>query len=244
MARKIHTLAGYIHEYQRSILDPDAFWEQIAETFHWRKKWDQVVDWEFNTPSIKWFVNGKLNITENIFERYLHTKKNKPAIIWEPNDPKESSITLTYKELYEKTCQFANVLSKNGVGKGDRVIIYMPMVPEAAIAMLACARIGAIHSVVFAGFSATSLADRINDCGAKMVLTSDGNFRGAKTIPVKDVVDEALQKTSSVEKVIVLQRTRTPVTMTPGIGSPDMSTIVPRIVYSSARAVRKGNSPC
>jgi len=216
MARKIHTLAGYIHEYQRSILDPDAFWEQIAETFHWRKKWDQVVDWEFNTPSIKWFVNGKLNITENIFERYLHTKKNKPAIIWEPNDPKESSITLTYKELYEKTCQFANVLSKNGVGKGDRVIIYMPMVPEAAIAMLACARIGAIHSVVFAGFSATSLADRINDCGAKMVLTSDGNFRGAKTIPVKDVVDEALQKTSSVEKVIVLQRTRTPVTMTPG----------------------------
>ena len=216
MARKIHTLAGYIHEYQRSILDPDAFWTQIAETFHWQKKWDNVVEWEFETPSVKWFVNGKLNITENIFERYLHTKKNKPAIIWEPNDPKEASITLTYQELYEKTCQFANVLLKNGIGKGDRVIIYMPMVPEAAIAMLACARVGAIHSVVFAGFSANSLSDRINDCGAKMVLTSDGNFRGPKIFPVKEVVDEALKTTSTVEKVIVLERTKTPVNMKSG----------------------------
>ncbi|MCG8309960.1 MAG: acetate--CoA ligase [Cytophagales bacterium] len=216
MARKIHTLAGYIHEYQRSVLDPDAFWTQVAETFHWQKKWDKIVEWEFQTPSIKWFVNGKLNITENIFERYLHTKKNKPAIIWEPNDPNEPSITLTYSQLFEKTCQFANVLLKNGVGKGDRVIIYMPMVPEAAVAMLACARIGAIHSVVFAGFSATSLSDRINDCSAKMVLTSDGNFRGAKTIPVKEVVDEALETTTSVEKVIVLERTKTEVTMQEG----------------------------
>jgi len=216
MARKIHTLSGYIHEYQRSILDPDAFWAQIAETFHWQKKWDSVLEWEFETPSVKWFVNGKLNITENIFERYLHTKKNKPAIIWEPNDPKEASVTLTYQELYEKTCQFANVLLKNDVQKGDRVIIYMPMVPEAAIAMLACARIGAIHSVVFAGFSANSLSDRIIDCGAKMVLTSDGNFRGAKTFPVKDVVDEALKTTSTVEKVIVLERTKTPIKMQPG----------------------------
>ncbi len=216
MARKIHTLAGYIHEYQRSILDPDAFWTQIAETFHWQKNWSSVVEWEFETPSVKWFVNGKLNITENIFERYLHTKKNKPAIIWEPNDPKEASITLTYLELYEKTCQFANVLIKNGVVKGDRVIIYMPMVPEAAIAMLACARIGAIHSVVFAGFSANSLSDRINDCKAKMVLTSDGNFRGAKTFPVKEVVDEALKTTSTIEKVIVLERTKTPVNMQKG----------------------------
>lgn len=213
MARKIHTLAGYIHEYQRSILDPEAFWTQIAETFHWQKKWDTLVEWEFETPNVKWFVNGKLNITENIFERYLHTKKNKPAIIWEPNDPMEPAITLTYQQLYEKTCQFANVLLKNGVGKGDRVVIYMPMVPEAAIAMLACARIGAIHSVVFAGFSANSLADRINDCSAKMVLTSDGNFRGAKTFPVKEVVDEALQKTNSVEKTIVLKRTNTAVHM-------------------------------
>ncbi|MCK5280007.1 MAG: acetate--CoA ligase, partial [Cyclobacteriaceae bacterium] len=216
MARKIHTLAGYIHEYQRSILDPDAFWTQIADTFYWQKKWDSIVEWDFETPNIKWFVNAKLNITENIFERYLHTKKNKPAIIWEPNDPNEPSITLTYWELYEKTCQFANTLKANGIGKGDRVIIYMPMVPEAAIAMLACARVGAIHSVVFAGFSATSLADRIIDCSAKMVLTSDGNFRGSKTIPVKQVVDEALEKTSSIEKVIVLERTLTPVTMKAG----------------------------
>ena len=216
MARKIHTLAGYIHEYQRSILDPEAFWTQIADTFYWQKRWDSVVEWEFETPSIKWFTNGKLNITENIFERYLHTKKDKPAIIWEPNDPNEASITLTYYELYEKTCQFANVLLKNGVGKGDRVIIYMPMVPEAAIAMLACARVGAVHSVVFAGFSANSLSDRINDCSAKMVLTSDGNFRGSKTIPVKAVVDEALESTSTIEKVIVLERTKTKVIMQPG----------------------------
>lgn len=216
MARKIHTLAGYIHEYQRSMLDPEAFWTMVAETFYWQKKWDKVVEWEFETPSVKWFVNGKLNITENIFERYLHTKRDKPAIIWEPNDPNEPSITLTYNELYEKTCQFANVLKKNGVGKGDRVIIYMPMVPEAAIAMLACARVGAIHSVVFAGFSAKSLSDRINDCGAKMVLTSDGNFRGSKTIPVKALVDEALDTTSTIEKVIVLERTKTEVTMKEG----------------------------
>jgi len=216
MARKIHTLAGYIHEYQRSILDPEAFWNQIADTFYWQKRWDEVVEWEFETPSVKWFTNGKLNITENIFERYLHTKKNKPAIIWEPNDPNEASVTLTYYELYEKTCQFANVLLKNGIRKGDRVIIYMPMVPEAAIAMLACARVGAVHSVVFAGFSANSLSDRINDCSAKMVLTSDGNFRGSKTIPVKAVVDEALEKTTTIEKVIVLERTKSEVVMKPG----------------------------
>ncbi len=216
MARKIHTLAGYIHEYQRSVQHPEEFWSQIAETFHWKKRWDSVVDWEFDTPNIKWFVNGKLNITENIFERYLYTRRNQAAIIWEPNDPNEASITLTYWELYEKTCQFANALKANGVKKGDRVIIYMPMVPEAAIAMLACARVGAIHSVVFAGFSATSLADRIIDCEAKMVLTSDGNFRGAKVIPVKEVVDEAVEKTSTIEKVIVLERTKTQVTMVPG----------------------------
>lgn len=216
MARKIHTLAGYIHEYQRSVQHPEEFWSQIAETFHWKKRWDNVVDWEFDTPSVKWFVNGKLNITENIFERYLYTRRNQAAIIWEPNDPNEASITLTYWELYEKTCQFANALKANGVKKGDRVIIYMPMVPEAAIAMLACARVGAIHSVVFAGFSATSLADRIIDCEAKMVLTSDGNFRGAKIIPVKEVVDEAIEKTSTIEKVIVLERTKTSVTMVPG----------------------------
>jgi acetyl-CoA synthetase len=216
MARKIHTLAGYIHEYQRSVMDPESFWTQIAETFYWKKRWEKVVDWEFETPSVHWFVNGKLNITENIFERHLYTHGDQAAIIWEPNDPKEAHRIITYKELYAQTCQFANALKAQGIEKGDRVIIYMPMVPEAAIAMLACARVGAVHSVVFAGFSATSLSDRINDCEAKMVLTSDGNFRGSKTIPVKEVVDEALKTTSTIEKVIVLERTKTSVEMKPG----------------------------
>ncbi len=216
MSTKIHTLGGYIHEYQKSILNHENFWTQIAEGFYWRKRWDKIVEWEFETPDIKWFVNAKLNITENIFERHLLTRGDQPAIIWEPNNPEEPGITLTYRQLYEKVNQFANVLENQGVAKGDRVIIYMPMVPEAAIAMLACARIGAIHSVVFAGFSANSLADRINDCSAKMVLTSDGNFRGAKTIPVKEVVDEALQTCKSAEKVIVLKRTGSPVDMKPG----------------------------
>lgn len=213
---KLHTLGGYIHEYQKSIQNPEAFWEQIAETFYWQKRWDKVVEWEFKTPEVKWYINGKLNITENIFERYLYTIGDKPAIIWEPNDPKEKHKVITYRNLFQEVCRFANVLKKNGVGKGDRVVIYMPMVPEAAVAMLACARIGAVHSVVFAGFSATSLADRINDCSAKMVLTSDGNFRGAKKIPVKAVVDEALQQCKSIEKVIVLKRTGEEVAMAAG----------------------------
>ncbi|MBV6647158.1 MAG: AMP-binding protein, partial [Cyclobacteriaceae bacterium] len=180
MSNKIQTLSGYIHEYQKSTAQPEEFWERVAESFHWKKRWDKVLDWDFEGPDIKWFVNGKLNITENIFERHLYTFGNRPAIIWEPNNPDEDSITLTYRELYERVGQFANALKAQGVKKGDRVIIYMPMVPEAAVAMLACARVGAIHSVVFAGFSATSLADRVNDCQAKVVLTSDGNFRGAK----------------------------------------------------------------
>ncbi len=213
---KIQTLSGYIHEYQKSVNEPEAFWSRIAETFFWRKKWDKVVSWDFHKPDIKWFVNGKLNITENIFERHLFTHGDHPAIIWEPNDPKDQNRIITLRELYEMTCQFANTMKRNGVKKGDRVIIYMPMVPEAAVAMLACARIGAVHSVVFAGFSSNSLADRINDCEAKMVLTSDGNFRGAKAIDVKGVVDEALEKSSTIEKVIVLKRTGTEVKMKPG----------------------------
>lgn len=213
--QKIQTLGGYIHEYQKSVAQPEEFWDRVAQSFHWDKKWDKTLEWEFDKPDVKWFVNGKLNITENIFERNLFTLGDKPAIIWEPNDPKEKGVTLTYKELFEKTCQFANAMKAQGVGKGDRVIIYMPMVPEAAIAMLACARIGAIHSVVFAGFSASALADRIADCDAKMVLTSDGNFRGAKTIDVKGVVDQALD-ICDVDKVIVLQRTGTQVDMKAG----------------------------
>ena len=216
MSDRIHSLGGYFHEYQKSVQDPENFWARIADTFHWQKRWDKVVDWNFEGPDVKWFTNARLNITENILERHLFTHGDKPAIIWEPNDPNEEHITLTYKQLHEKVCQFANAMKAQGVGKGDRVIIYIPMVPEAAIAMLACARIGAVHSVVFAGFSATSLADRINDCQAKMVLTSDGNFRGAKQIPVKAVVDEALEKTESIEKVIVLKRTGQEVTMVEG----------------------------
>ena len=216
MSHKIQTLSGYIHEYQKSVLQPEAFWSRIAESFHWKKPWDKTLEWNFEEPDVKWFVNGKLNITENIFERYLHTKGDTPAILWEPNDPNEAGRSISYRELYEMTNQFCNALEAQGISKGDRVIIYMPMVPEAAVAMLACARIGAIHSVVFAGFSSSALADRINDCTAKAVLTSDGNFRGAKQIPVKAVVDEALEKCESIEKVIVYQRTHDEVTMVEG----------------------------
>jgi acetyl-CoA synthetase len=216
MSLKIQTLSGYIHEYQKSVLQPEAFWSRIAESFHWQKPWGETLSWDFDGPDVKWFVNGKLNITENIFERHLLTKGDTPAILWEPNDPNEEGRTITYRELYEMTNQFCNALEAQGIRKGDRVIIYMPMVPEAAVAMLACARIGAIHSVVFAGFSSSALADRINDCSAKAVLTSDGNFRGAKQIPVKAVVDEALLKTETIEKVIVYQRTNDEVTMVEG----------------------------
>ncbi|MEQ8712470.1 MAG: acetate--CoA ligase [Cyclobacteriaceae bacterium] len=216
MVDKIQTLGGYIHEYQKSVNEPEAFWSRIAENFHWRKKWDKVVDWNFSEPKVNWFVNGKLNITENILDRHLYTKGDQTAIIWEPNEPGKEHIEVTYRELYEKVCQFANAMKARGIEKGDRVIIYMPMVPEAAIAMLACARIGAVHSVVFAGFSATSLSDRINDCQAKMVLTADGNFRGNKKIPVKAVVDEALETCTTIETVISLKRTGTEVTMVEG----------------------------
>ena len=174
------------------------------------------MSWNNEGPHVKWFENAKLNITENIFERHLFTHGDKAAIIWEPNDPNEANKIISYRELFELTCQFSNAMLAQGVKKGDRVIIYMPMIPEAAVAMLACARIGAVHSVVFAGFSSSALADRIIDCEAKMVLTSDGNFRGSKNIPVKAVVDEALEKTSTVEKVIVCKRTNAEVTMASG----------------------------
>ena len=216
MSNKIQTLSGYIHEYQKSVQDPDNFWGRIADSFYWHKRWDKVVDWNFEKPDVKWFINAKVNITENILEKHLFLLGDKPAIIWEPNDTEEATRTITYRELYEMVCQFANTMQAQGVKRGDRVIIYMPMVPEAAVAMLACARIGAVHSVVFAGFSAKSLADRIEDCQAKMVLTSDGSFRGEKKIPVKAVVDEALEATNPIEKVIVLKRTGQEVTMKEG----------------------------
>ena len=214
--QRITSLYDYFKKYEQSVKDPEKFWAEIADTFIWKKKWDKVLDWDFDSVDIKWFENAKLNITENILEKNLKDRGDKTAIIWEPNDPTEPSIRLTYKDLYEETCKFSNALREKGIKKGDRVIIYMPMVPEAAIAMLACARVGAVHSVVFAGFSSTSLADRINDCQAKMVLTSDGNFRGNKTIPVKPVVDEALEKCKTIESVIVLERTKQKINMTSG----------------------------
>ena len=214
--QRITSLFDYFKKYEQSVKDPEEFWAEIADTFIWKKKWDKVLDWDFDSVDIKWFKNAKLNITENILEKNLIDRADKTAIIWEPNDPTEPSIHITYKELYEETCKFSNALREKGIKKGDRVIIYMPMVPEAAIAMLACARVGAVHSVVFAGFSSTSLADRINDCQAKMVLTSDGNFRGNKTIPVKPVVDEALEKCKTIESVVVLERTKQKINMTSG----------------------------
>ena len=214
--QRIKTLSEYFKKYELSEKDPESFWSEIADSFSWKKKWDKVLDWDFEKANIKWFQNAKLNITENIFERNIKKRGSKTAIIWEPNDPAEPAIHLTYQELYDETCRFSNALRAKGISKGDRVIIYMPMVPEAAIAMLACARVGAVHSVVFAGFSSTSLADRINDCQAKMVLTSDGNFRGNKTIPVKSVVDEALEKSKSIESVIVLERTKQTINMFEG----------------------------
>lgn len=214
MSNKIQSLSGYIDDYQKSVNEPEKFWARIADSFHWQKPWDNVLSWDKEGPHVKWFENAKLNITENIFERHLFTHGDKAAIIWEPNDPSEANRVISYRELFELTCQFSNAMQSQGVQKGDRVIIYMPMIPEAAVAMLACARIGAVHSVVFAGFSSSALADRIIDCEAKMVLTSDGNFRGAKNIQVKAVVDEALEKTSTVEKVIVCKRTDAEVTMT------------------------------
>jgi acetyl-CoA synthetase len=215
MSDRLHTLSGYLYEYQKSVTQPEEFWARIADSFYWRKRWNKVLQWNFEEPDVRWFLNGKLNLTENIFEKNLYTLGERPAIIWEPNEPTEPSRTLTYRQLFEEVCRFAHALQSKGIGKGDRVIIYMPMVPEAAVAMLACARIGAIHSVVFAGFSSSSLADRILDCKAKAIVTADGNYRGNKQVPVKSIVDEALEKTS-VETVIVYRRTGQEISMVPG----------------------------
>ncbi len=203
---KIQNQSEYDIAYRQSVENPEAFWAEVADSFVWYQKWDKVVDWNFTLPEVKWFVGGKTNITENCIDRHLKVRGNKIALIWEPNDPKERYMRLTYRELAEKVNQFANVLKNNGVKKGDRVSIYMPMIPELAISVLACARIGAIHSVVFAGFSSASLADRINDSECSVVLTSDGLNRGAKQIPVKRVVDEALESCPCVKKVIVVDR--------------------------------------
>lgn len=216
---QITSKEAYQAAYQKSVEDPEGFWGAIAENFQWKKKWDKVVEWDFKgegAPKIKWFGGGKLNITENCLDRHLESNGDKPAIIWEPNDPDEHFRVLTYKQLHQKVCTFSNVLKNNGVKKGDRVCIYMGMVPELAIAILACARIGAIHSVIFGGFSAQSIADRIQDGKAEYVITCDGAFRGAKSIPLKTVVDDALVQCPTVKRVIVLTRTRTPVSMIKG----------------------------
>ncbi|MFD2573769.1 acetate--CoA ligase [Spirosoma soli] len=213
---RIRTFDEYQTAYQKSVDDPESFWAEIAQEFQWRKPWTKTLQWNFDEPNVKWFIGGKLNITENCLDRHLATRGDQPAIIWEPNDPAEASVTLTYRMLHDQVCRMANVLKRNGVVKGDRVCVYMPMVPELAIAVLACARIGAVHSVVFGGFSAQSIADRINDAQCKVVITADGAYRGNKEIPLKGVVDDALIGCPSVQKVIVMTRTRTPVAMLKG----------------------------
>ncbi|MCL6266200.1 acetate--CoA ligase [Flagellimonas myxillae] len=213
----IKHLEEYFQVYRKSVRNPEEFWEEVAEEhFVWRKKWNSVLEWDFSKPEVKWFDGAQLNITENCIDRHLHIRGNKTAILFEPNDPKEEAEHITYRQLHERVCKFANVLKDNGVKKGDRVIIYLPMIPELAISVLACARVGAIHSVVFAGFSSTALATRINDCDAKMVLTSDGSYRGGKTIDLKGIVDEALTQCPGVKSVLVAQRTGAKIHMEDG----------------------------
>ncbi|MBL7683659.1 MAG: acetate--CoA ligase [Flavipsychrobacter sp.] len=213
---QIKTKEQYHAAWNKSMEDPEGYWAEVASSFLWRKRWDTVLEWNFKDPDIKWFKGGKLNITENCLDRHLGTLGNKPALIWEPNDPEEHHRVISYRDLHHKVMQFANVLKNNGVKKGDRVCIYMGMAPELAIAVLACARIGAVHSVIFGGFSAQSIADRLQDAQAEYIVTCDGAYRGNKEIPLKSVIDDALVQCRFVKKVIVLTRTRTPISMLKG----------------------------
>jgi acetyl-CoA synthetase len=213
---QIKSLEQYHQDYKKSAEDPEGFWGSVAENFQWTKKWDKVLDWNFTEPKIEWFKGGKLNITENCIDRYLPTMADKPAIIWEPNNPEERVRVVTYARLHKRVCQVAQMLVNNGVKKGDRVCIYMGMVPELAYAVLGCARIGAIHSVIFGGFSAQSIADRLYDAQAEFIITCDGAYRGGKDIPLKAVIDDALIGNRTIKKVIVYTRTRTPVSMIKG----------------------------
>lgn len=213
----IKNLEEYWQVYRKSVRNPENFWEEIAEEhFLWRKKWDKVLEWDFSKPEVQWYKGAKLNITENCIDRHLSTRADKTAILFEPNDPKEKAQHISYRELHERVCKFANVLKSQGIEKGDRVCIYLPMIPELAVSVLACARIGAVHSVVFAGFSSSALATRINDCDCKMVICSDGSYRGTKTIDLKVIVDEALETCPGVEKNLVVNRTGGKVTMKEG----------------------------
>ena len=214
---KVENLEQYFKMYNKSVREPRKFWERIAdENFTWYQRWDKVLEYDMSKAEIQWFVNGKLNITKNCIDRHLNKRGDKTAIIFEPNDPKEKAQHITYNELHQRVCKMANVLREQGVKKGDRVCIYLPMIPELAVSLLACARIGAIHSVVFAGFSATALNSRIVDCDAKFVITADGSYRGNKSIDLKGIVDEALEKAPMVQTVLVAKRTNTDVPMKEG----------------------------
>jgi acetyl-CoA synthetase len=213
----IKHLEEYYQVYRKSIREPENFWEEVAEEhFMWRKKWDNVLRWDFSKPDVKWFEGAKLNITENCIDRHLVTRGEKTAILFEPNSPDEAAEHITYNQLHERVCKFANVLKAEGIKKGDRVCIYVPMIPELAISVLACARIGAIHSVVFAGFSSKALSTRINDSDCKMVITSDGSYRGSKAIDLKGIVDEALEKCPCVKSVLVAKRIHSDIEMKAG----------------------------
>ncbi len=213
---QITSLEEYQLRYKQSVENPEKFWGEVAESFLWKKKWDKVLEWNFTEPKVEWYKGGKLNITENCIDRHLAEKGDLPAIIWEPNNPEERTRIVTYNRLHKRVCQVAQMLRNNGVKKGDRVCIYMGMVPELAYAVLGCARIGAIHSVIFGGFSAQSIADRLEDANAEYIITCDGAFRGEKVIPLKEVIDDALVGNKTVKRVIVFTRTRTPVSMIKG----------------------------
>lgn len=216
MNLRISTFEEYQTKYEKSIHDPAKFWSEIAETFVWKKKWDQVLEWNFSEPKIEWFKGGQLNITENLLDRHLMTRGNQVAFFWEPNHPGDAGKKITYRELYHEVCKLSNGLKSLGVEKGDRVCIYMPMVLESVIAILACARIGAVHSIVFAGFSSSALADRINDAAAKIVITTDGLKRGEKKVDLKKMVDEALESTPSITHTVVFDYLQSKPPMKPG----------------------------
>ena len=213
----IKHLEEYYQVYRKSVRNPESFWEEIAEEhFIWRKRWDKVLSWDFSKPEIKWFEGAQLNITESCIDRHLRTRGDKTALLFEHNDPKKAAEHITYNQLYKRVNQFANVLKDQGIKKGDRVCIYLPMIPDLAIATLACARIGAIHSIVFAGFSSTALSTRINDSDCKIVLTSDGSYRGSKTIDLKGIVDEALEDCPNVKTTLVTKWINSDITMKEG----------------------------
>ena len=214
--KQIKTFSEYESEYKKSIDSPELFWGEVAEDFHWQKKWDKVLNWNFTEPKIEWYGGAQLNITENCLDRHIAARAEQTAIIWEPNDPNEEARHISYGELFSSVKKFANVLLANGVKKGDRICIYLPMIPEAAVAMLACARVGAVHSIVFAGFSAQSISDRVNDSNCKMIITADGFYRGEKKFDLKQIVDTAIKATTSIEKCIVFNHRNFPINMESG----------------------------